>query len=64
MKVIIESQEGIIWMRNAQTGEGMNSTGYVKDGTQQKIIAALEEALFQAKIQAGLADSDIEHDGG
>ncbi|HIF6771884.1 Rrf2 family transcriptional regulator [Serratia marcescens] len=57
MKVIIEAQEGIIWMRNAQTGEGITSTGYVKDGTQQKIIAALEEALFQAKGQFGLVDN-------
>ncbi|WP_261803237.1 Rrf2 family transcriptional regulator [Serratia nematodiphila] len=52
MKVIIETPEGIIWMRNAETGEGIASTGYVKDGTQQKIIAALEGALSQAKGEA------------
>ncbi|HEJ1075700.1 TPA: Rrf2 family transcriptional regulator [Serratia marcescens] len=57
MKVIIEAQEGIIWMRNAEIGEGMTSAAYVKDGTQQKIIAALEEALFQAKGQFGLVDN-------
>lgn len=57
MKVTIETPEGIIWMRDAETGEGMASRGYMKDGTQQKIIAALEEALFQAKGQAGLADN-------
>lgn len=56
MKVTIETPEGVIWMRDAETGEGMASRGYMKDGTQQKIIAALEEALFQAKGQAGLAD--------
>lgn len=56
MKVTIETPEGVIWMRDAGTGEGMASRGYMKDGTQQKIIAALEEALFQAKGQAGLAD--------
>ncbi len=52
MKVIIEAPEGIIWMRNADTGEGLASKGYIKDGTQQKIIAALEEALAQAKDEA------------
>lgn len=57
MKVTIETPEGIIWMRDAETGEGMASRGYMKDGTQQKIIASLEEALFQAKGQAGLADN-------
>nr|DAZ70355.1 MAG TPA: hypothetical protein [Caudoviricetes sp.]DAZ79895.1 MAG TPA: hypothetical protein [Caudoviricetes sp.] len=34
----------------------MASLGYLKDGTQQKIIAALEEALFQAKGQMLLPD--------
>lgn len=52
MKVVIETPEGIIWMRDADAGEGIASTGYVRDGTQQKIIAALEEALFQAKGEA------------
>ncbi|EKN4700419.1 Rrf2 family transcriptional regulator [Yersinia ruckeri] len=39
----------IIWMRNLVTSEGMTSNSYLKDGTQEKIIAALEEALLQAK---------------
>ncbi|MGP2733843.1 Rrf2 family transcriptional regulator [Serratia bockelmannii] len=57
MKVTIETPEGIVWMCNIETGEGMTSTGYVKDGTQQKIVAALEEAIFQAKGQYGLVDN-------
>jgi hypothetical protein len=52
MRVTIEMPEGVIWMRDAETGEGMASRGYMKDGTQQKIIAVLEEALSQAKGEA------------
>ncbi|MBA0190370.1 Rrf2 family transcriptional regulator [Pectobacterium odoriferum] len=51
MKVSIESSGEVIWYRDAENLEGMASTGYIKDGTQQKIIAALEGALFQAKGQ-------------
>lgn len=54
---MIETPKGIIWMRDAETGEGIASRGYLEDGTQQKIIAALEEALFQAKGQAGLVNN-------
>ncbi|EFE96627.1 hypothetical protein [Serratia odorifera] len=57
MKVIVETSEGVIWMRDAATGEGIASRGYLEDGTQLKIIAALEDALFQAKGQAGLVDN-------
>ncbi|PNM24624.1 Rrf2 family transcriptional regulator [Yersinia enterocolitica] len=39
----------IIWMRNPATLEGMASNNYLKDGTQEKIISALEDALLQAK---------------
>lgn len=56
MKVaIIENQE-TIWMRDAITQNGVASIGYLKDGTQQKIIAALEDALLQAKGQLMLSD--------
>lgn len=56
MKVaIIENQE-TIWMRDAITQNGVVSIGYLKDGTQQKIIAALEDALLQAKGQLMLSD--------
>lgn len=56
MKVVIESSGETIWMRDASTLEGVTSTEYVKDGTQQKIIAALEDALMQARGQAGSAE--------
>lgn len=56
MKVAIEVNGEVIWYRDSETLEGMASLGYLKDGTQQKIIAALEEALFQAKGQMLLPD--------
>lgn len=59
MKVSIESNGEVIWYRDAEKVEGMISTSYIKDGTQQKIIAALEEALFQAKGQMGVLDSGV-----
>ncbi|UPS64244.1 Rrf2 family transcriptional regulator [Providencia rettgeri] len=49
MKVSIEVNGKTIWYRDEEKLEGMASTGYIKDGTQEKIIAALENALFQAK---------------
>ncbi|CAM8223340.1 Rrf2 family transcriptional regulator [Klebsiella michiganensis] len=49
MKVAIEVNGEVIWYRDSETLEGMASLGYLKDGTQQKIIAALEDALNQAK---------------
>lgn len=52
MKVTIEMPEGVIWMRDAGTNEGMASRGYIEDGARQKIIAALEEVLSQAKSEA------------
>ncbi|HDG8169511.1 TPA: Rrf2 family transcriptional regulator [Klebsiella pneumoniae] len=56
MKVAIEVNGEVIWCRDSDKQEGMVSLGYLKDGTQQKIIAALEEALFQAKGQMLLPD--------
>ncbi|MDE5424558.1 Rrf2 family transcriptional regulator [Raoultella ornithinolytica] len=56
MKVAIEVNGEVIWYRDSEILEGMASLGYLKDGTQQKIIAALEEALFQAKGQMLLPD--------
>ncbi len=52
MRVMIESGGEIIWTRNPEVGEGIASKGHMKDGTQQKIIAVLESALFQAKGEA------------
>lgn len=56
MKVAIEVNGEVIWYRDSDKQEGMASLGYLKDGTQQKIIAALEEALLQAKGQMLLPD--------
>lgn len=56
MKVAIEVNGEVIWYRDSEKQEGMASLGYLKDGTQQKIIAALEEALFQAKGEMLLPD--------
>ncbi|HDU2486512.1 TPA: Rrf2 family transcriptional regulator [Klebsiella pneumoniae] len=56
MKVAIEVNGEVIWYRDSEKQEGMASLGYLKDGTQQKIIAALEGALFQAKGQMLLPD--------
>ena len=56
MKVAIEVNGEVIWYRDSDKQEGVASLGYLKDGTQQKIIAALEEALFQAKGQMLLHD--------
>ena len=56
MNVAIEVNGEVIWYRDSDKQEGMASLGYLKDGTQQKIIAALEEALFQAKGQMLLPD--------
>ncbi|HIE8673123.1 TPA: Rrf2 family transcriptional regulator [Klebsiella pneumoniae] len=56
MKVAIEVNGEVIWYRDSDKQEGVVSLGYLKDGTQQKIIAALEEALLQAKGQMLLPD--------
>lgn len=56
MKVAIEVNGEVIWYRDSDKQEGMASVGYLRDGTQQKIIAALEEPLFQAKGQLNLPD--------
>ncbi|WP_447765756.1 Rrf2 family transcriptional regulator [Enterobacter asburiae] len=49
MKVIVEQSGETIWSRDNETLEGIACTSYAKDGTQQKIIAALEGALSQVK---------------
>lgn len=57
MNVSIIENEEVIWMRNAVTLEGIACTRYTRDGTQQKIIAALEDALYQAKAQLFLPEN-------
>ena len=49
MKVIVEHEGSVIWDRDTESNQGIACTAYTKDGTQEKIIAALELALEQAK---------------
>lgn len=49
MRVEISDSGETLWLRDSVTQEGIASLGYLKDGTQQKIITALEDALCQAK---------------
>ena len=54
MKVCILSDDGaLIWWRATEPAAGFTSDGYLRDGTQQKIIAALVEALAEARSQLG-----------
>ncbi len=48
MKVIVEHEGEAIWMRDTKSNQGITCVTYSKDGTQEKIIAALELALKQA----------------
>lgn len=63
LKVTISDKDDVLWMRDNSNQEGIMSLGYLKDGTQQRIIAALEDALFQAKGQVScLPDDSIKVD--
>ncbi len=48
MRVTVEHNGEIIWSRDSENGVGMASRGYLADGTQQKIVTALVDALTQA----------------
>ncbi|WP_235843607.1 hypothetical protein [Morganella psychrotolerans] len=54
MKVIVEHNGETIWCRDSESGEGMASRGYLTDGTQQKIVTALIDALTQANGEMSL----------
>ncbi|WP_230677298.1 hypothetical protein [Pluralibacter gergoviae] len=58
MKVAIEVNGEVIWYRDSDKQEGMASLGYLQDGTQQKIIAALEDALKQAQVENIIWDEE------
>lgn len=63
LKVTVSDKDDVLWMRDSSNQEGIISLGYLKDGTQQRIIAALEDALFQAKGQVScLPDDSIKVD--
>jgi hypothetical protein len=54
MKVCIQDDDGaIIWSRSTEPPCSFTAQGYLRDGTQQKIIATLVEALAQARGQLG-----------
>lgn len=51
MRVEIKKDGEVIRVRDSASLEGIVSLGYLKDGTQQKIIAVLEDALYHARAQ-------------
>jgi len=51
MKIIIQENCTEIWWRDVTNGAGMACTDYAKNGKQDEIIAALENALQQAKAE-------------
>ncbi|WP_262860931.1 hypothetical protein [Morganella morganii] len=55
MKVTVEHNGEIIWYRDNKNGTGMSSRGYLTDGTQQKIVTALIDALTQANGEISLS---------
>lgn len=59
LKVTVSDKDDVLWMRDNSNQEGIMSLGYLKDGTQQRIIAALEDALFQAKGQVSCLPDDL-----
>lgn len=58
LKVTVSDKDDVLWMRDSATLEGIMSLGYLKDGTQQRIITALEDALEQAKGQMSCWSDD------
>ena len=57
MKVSVFNRSELIWERSEQGG--VASSGYLTDGTQEKIIAALLCALRQAKVELGCPPQDL-----
>lgn len=53
MKVQILNSEGVILWERGEKG-GISARGYVADGTQERIIAALKKALVQAEAELRL----------
>lgn len=54
MKICIQTQDGtLIWERTTEPAGGFTDDNYLRDGTQQKIIAALVDALAEARGQLG-----------
>ncbi|EPJ8693300.1 hypothetical protein Q4R40_15765 [Morganella morganii] len=55
MKVKISQNGKTIWSRDSENGTGMTSRRYLIDSTQQKIVAALIDALNQADGEMSLS---------
>lgn len=55
MKVILFKNGQEVWARDIYSKENHTSLSFIKDGTQQQIIAALEESLTQARAQQDLS---------
>lgn len=54
MKVCVQDDTGaLIWSHTADPAAGFTAENYLRDGTQQKIIAALVDALAEARGQLG-----------
>lgn len=54
MKILIYADDGsLLWSRQLKNGQasGVTSADYLRDGTQRKIIDALDDALREAKGQ-------------
>ncbi|EGS1800682.1 Rrf2 family transcriptional regulator [Salmonella enterica] len=51
MNIIIQEAGNVIWAESDDMREGICSTGYARDGTQDRIISALEYALVCARFQ-------------
>ncbi len=54
MKVCVQDDAGaVIWSRTSDPARGLTAESYLHDGTQQKIIAALVDALAEVRGQLG-----------
>ncbi|HEY3777611.1 MAG TPA: hypothetical protein VGL35_06095 [Rhizomicrobium sp.] len=53
LNVSIPAEDGsVLWsFQDGRTANGVHSTSYITDGTQQRIIDALLAALIQARAQ-------------
>ncbi|HGJ5856175.1 hypothetical protein [Arsenophonus nasoniae] len=64
MKIIVidESKPNIRWEYNQEPRGGVNARKWLKDGTQDKIVAVLQEALDEAKYQYLLIETSPSED--
>lgn len=54
MNVLVYSEDGtLLWSRGNTDVSGLTAQSYLRDGTQEQIIAALLDALVEARGQLG-----------